>query len=144
MWRFVHSVECPASADFAWHHWTTVSNWAAIDSSIDIVEIDRDFVRGARGVTVTSAQDRVDWLVAEAVVGTRARIDFPAPDAILSAEWTFDAIEAERCRITQRLSLSGARARDYEASVAAEMERGVPAGMSALAAGIAAAFRAAP
>ena len=140
MWKFVHSVDCRATADFAWQYWTTVSNWAAVDPAIDSVTIDGGFVAGARGETVTSTKERVDWIVGEVMEGTTARIDFPASGAVLAAEWAFTPTRTGGCRVTQHLSLSGDRTQELLPMISAEMERGVPVGMTSLAAAIDAAF----
>lgn len=139
-WEFLHSVDCRATSHFAWLYWTKVSNWAAVDPAIDRVTIDGGFVAGARGETITSAKERVDWVVGEVMDGSTARIDFPAPGAVLSAKWAFTTTQSGGCRVTQHLSLSGNNAQEYLPMISSEMERGVPAGMTSLAAAIDAAF----
>jgi len=140
MWHLVHSVQCRATTEFAWQFWTAVETWAAVDPAIDSVVIDGSFVTGARGTTVTARHERTAWLVAEVREGVMARIDFPAPGAVLSAEWTFQSTPAGGCLLTQHMSLSGERADEYEGAIASEMERGVPTGMVSLATAIDQAF----
>lgn len=135
MWELVLEARCRlADADFAWRFWTDVDTWAVVDPAIEHVRVDPAFEAGARGTTVTADGARVDWRIGELAASRRARIDVPAPGCTLHVFWAFHAQQAGGCRMTQTMRLSGERAAEYEATVAASMERSAPDGLSRLAA----------
>jgi Polyketide cyclase / dehydrase and lipid transport len=131
-WDFEYSVECPVDRDFAWNFWTDVNNWVVVEPSVDWVKLDGPFAAGTKGTTKPRNSDQVEWLIVEVQDRRRAVIDISVPGAVMRFDWRFEEITGGRTRITQRASLEGERAADYEA-VARQMEEGMPQGMQKLA-----------
>ena len=128
-WAFEYSVDCEVSAEFAWDFWTNVNNWA-LDSDVELVEIDGPFAAGTRGFTNSKSSGRIAWRIAEVRAG-RAVIEFPLSGAVGRCVWTF-AGTAACTRITQRWTLQGEQADAYAKAVAPGLEACIPAGMKKL------------
>ena len=125
-WEFEHSVICPVSRDFAWAFWTTVENWAAVDSSVESVTLDGQFIAGTKGVTKSPGMEPIAWHILEADGGHRAVIEVPAPGAALRCLWMFEDATSGGTRITERASLIGENAGEYVEMFGRELEKGIP------------------
>src|SRR5690242_451251 len=79
-WRFEHSVECDATAEFAWAFWSDVQNWH-VDADVESIEMDGPFAAGTHGRTFSKTSGRIEWRVVEATP-RKAIIEFPLPDAV--------------------------------------------------------------
>ncbi|HKP85639.1 MAG TPA: SRPBCC family protein [Blastocatellia bacterium] len=132
-WSFEHSVECQAGRDFAWQFWTNVANWAVVDSSVESATLDGPFVAGAKGITKPRGTPPIEWMITGVRDGSSARIEIPAPGAVLKCFWRFEDSASGGARITQRMSMEGEKAEDYVATLTSEMERTMPQGMQKLA-----------
>jgi hypothetical protein len=128
-WTFEHSIDCAASVPFAWRFWTDVRNWR-LDADVESIEMDGPFATGAHGVTNSKSSGRIEWRIAEAQDG-RAVIETPLPGAVSRFIWRFEETPGG-CRITQRWTLSGERARVYASEFGSMMEAGIPQGMAKL------------
>lgn len=127
VWTFEHSIECGVPVDFAWHFWTTVSNWA-LDVDVVSVELDGPFAAGTEGVTLSKSSGRISWRIAE-IEGRTAVIEFPGPNVTGRFYWRFEeAGVAGRTRITQRATMEGELIPEF----ASALEAGIPPGMQKL------------
>src|SRR5262245_47767900 len=125
-WEFEHSITCPVNKDFAWAFWTAVENWAAVDSSVESITLEGQFIAGTKGVTKPRNMDLVEWYLREVEGGRRAVIEVPAPGAALRCVWTFEAAANGGAHITQQASLIGENAGDYVEMFGRELEKGIP------------------
>jgi len=126
-WEFAHSVECPVSREFAWQFWTHVDNWM-FDPSVEAVTLDGPFAAGTTGTTRPRGLDLINWQLIEVQDGHSAIIEINLPGAVVTFRWQFEDLPNTATRISQRVTLAGERAEDYIAG-AAELEKGIPAGM---------------
>ena len=129
--EFEHSVECPVSRDFAWRFWTNVANWS-YDVSVESVALDGPFVTGAKGVTNPRGGEPVEWRLVEVQDRCAALIEIALPGATARFHWRYEDAAGGAVRITQRVTLEGARAADYAEGMAM-LESGIPQGMRKLA-----------
>ena len=129
--EFEHSIECPVSRDFAWRFWTDVSNWA-FDVSVESVTIDGPFAAGAKGVTKPRGGDPIEWRLVEVQDRSAATFEIALPGATTWFYWRYEDAAGGAVRITQRVTLEGARAADYAEGMAM-LESGIPQGMRKLA-----------
>jgi polyketide cyclase/dehydrase/lipid transport protein len=132
-WSFEHSIECPVGREFAWRFWTDVANWPVVDSSVEAVRLDGPFAAGAKGVTKPRGMPEVEWRITEVEDGISARIEIPAPGAVMKCFWAFEDTASGGSRMTQRVHMEGEKAADYVAMVGPDLERGMPQAMSKLA-----------
>ena len=133
MWAFEHSVECKVDRNFAWQFWSNVSNWAEVDSSVEIAALDGPFQSGAKGSTKPRGGEPIHWQLEDVQDGRSAVVIIHVPGAVLRCSWMFDDSGVRRTRITQRATIVGDRAADYVLTVAPELENGIPQGMHKLA-----------
>jgi hypothetical protein len=133
MWSFEHSVECKVERDFAWQFWTNVSNWPAVDSSVESATIDGPFQSGAKGTTKPRGSEAVQWLLEDVHHGRSAVVVIHLSGAALRFAWRFEDCGVRSVRMRQRVSIEGEHAKDYISRVAPELEKGMPAGMRRLA-----------
>jgi hypothetical protein len=131
IWEFVHSVECGAPREFAWAYWTNAENW---DDPPARFEFDGPFVVGTRLKTILPRQE-LESVIREVVDGCSALIEMDVMGAVVAFEWSFEAFDGRRTRITQRISLSGAGV-DALVDQARVLEQSVPQGMQKLAGNI--------
>jgi len=129
--EFEHSIECPVSRDFAWRFWTDVANWTH-DVSVESVTLDGPFAAGARGVTYPRGGSPVEWRLVEVQDRCAALIEIALPGATARFHWRYEDAAGGAVRITQRVTLEGARAADYAEGMAM-LESGIPQGMRKLA-----------
>jgi hypothetical protein len=132
-WSFEHTIECAVGRAFAWRFWTDVANWPVVDSSVEAVRLDGPFVAGAKGITKPRGMPEIEWQVTEVETGSSARIEIPAPGAVLKCFWAFEDAASGGSRITERVYMEGEKAADYVAMLGQELERGIPQAMSRLA-----------
>lgn len=62
MWAFEHSVECKVDRNFAWQFWSNVSNWAEVDSSVEIAALDGPFQSRAKGLGLNARPVALSFL----------------------------------------------------------------------------------
>jgi hypothetical protein len=132
MTKFEHSIDCQVERDFAWRFWTNVDNWAVVDPAVEWSKLEGPFVAGTRGRTKPRDADPNEWKLAEVEEGSRAVIEIAAPGATVKFHWSFVEITNNATRITQTVTLEGARAAEYEEGMKA-LEEGIPSGMEKLA-----------
>jgi uncharacterized membrane protein len=133
IWKFEHSVECPVSRDFAWQFWTNLANWPVVDPSVESVKLDGPFAAGARGITKPRDLPPVEWQITEVQDRSIARIEIPAPGAVLKCFWRFEDSTTAGVRITETVSMEGEQAAEYVEKVGPELESGIPQAMRRLA-----------
>jgi hypothetical protein len=129
--EFEHSIEIPVNRDFAWEYWTNVANWM-FDTSVETVALDGPFEAGANGVTKPRGLTPIQWKLVEVEAPSAALIEIPLPDAAARFRWSFEDAATSGVRITQRVTLEGARAADYEQAMAG-LVGGIPQGMQKMA-----------
>ena len=132
MWSFECSVDTPVSRAFAWQFWTNVANWAAVDVSVEAVQLNGPFAAGTSGTTKPRGQDLIEWHIREVTDGHRAVIEIPAPGAVLKCVWLFADAPNGGTLITQLASLEGEQAVIYESTVGQQLEMGIPQAMGRL------------
>jgi hypothetical protein len=131
VWSFEHSVQCPVRREFAWKFWTKVANWPVVDPAVETVTLDGDFAAGTTITTKPRDMEVVKGRLVEVQEGSRAVVEVVMPDAYAKFFWTFADSETGT-RITQRVSIEGARGDEYQ-SFGEELEKGIPQGMQRLA-----------
>jgi hypothetical protein len=130
-WEFQHSVDCDATRQFAWMYWTNITNWNDPPAKFDL---DGPFDVGSQ--LTTTLPDQTWHSVIRAIKpGSSATIEMQLPDALLSFYWKFEDLSEDRCRITQRLTLSGANAKSFVHQVIM-FEHSIPDGMTKVVAAI--------
>ncbi len=129
-WVFEHTVEARVTPEAAWAFWTTVSNWA-FDTSLESVMLDGPFMAGAKGVTILSGGQALEWRIRDASPG-HAIIEMQIPGAVVAFQWTFLPGEGGT-RITQRVTLSGPGAGQHIGVAESQLAVGIPQGMRKLA-----------
>jgi hypothetical protein len=127
-WQFEYSVECGASRQFAWDYWTNVANWADPPAEF---QLDGPFKPGAHLTTKVPGQPPWESVIEEVVPGCEATIEMRLVGAALRFHWRFETVTAERTKITQRLTLNGAKAKEFIKPVSI-LEQTVPDGMKRL------------
>ncbi len=137
VWQFEYSIECDASAKFAWGYWTDVSNWNDPPAEI---KLDGPFSPGSQLTTELPGREPLYSVIRDVNCERRtATIDMQLPGAVLSFYWRFEVLlTGERTRMTQRLTLRGANAHEFAGQVPV-CEQTVPEGMRRFAATISAA-----
>jgi hypothetical protein len=134
MWTFEHSVECKVDRNFAWQFWTNVSNWAAVDPSMESATLDGPFQTGTKGNTKPCGAETIHWHLGDVQEGRSAVVTIHVPGAALRCAWRFEDSGIRATRITQQASVEGERAQDFVSTAASELEKGIPLGMQKLAA----------
>ena len=135
-YEFECSVECPVEKDFAWRFWSDVANWSVVDSSVESVRLDGEFVAGTKGFTKPRGADETAWELLEVVPGEGAVIGIFLAGAVLKFHWKFaDSPAGGGTLISQLVVLTGERAADYAEGMKF-LEKGVPEGMKSLAKGM--------
>ena len=131
VWEFEYSAECNAPRQFAWRFWTDISNWNDPPAKFDL---DGPFEIGARLTTTLPGQT---WysIIRDLKPEREATIEMQLPDAILSFHWRFEELHEDQTLISQRLVLSGPKAKSFVAQVSM-MEVSVPEGMMKVVAAI--------
>jgi hypothetical protein len=135
-YTFTHSVECVAGREFAWAFWSDVGNWAAVDPSVESVELDGPFAAGTCGETRPRGGGPVKWRLGEVNGGRGAVVEISLPGALLRFAWEFEELSEGVTRMTQRVTMEGERAGDYVEGMKV-LEQNMPAGMDRLAGAIA-------
>lgn len=134
LWEFEHAVECQASRSCAWSYWTDVSNWELLEGdAVEWIRLDGEFAAGASGETKSPGHDAMRWTIAQLDPQCSATIELPLDGALFANAMRFESLCAERTRIVQRMSLTGARAAALVESMRA-FEANAPAGLAKLAA----------
>jgi hypothetical protein len=131
MKEFKHSIDCQVGRDFAWKFWTNVDNWAVVDPAVEWAKLEGPFVTGTKGRTKPRGADPNEWKLAEVEEGTMAVIEIAAPGAIVKFHWSFADIPGGGARMTQKVTIEGERAAEYEEGMKL-LEKGIPAGMEKL------------
>ena len=132
MMEFEHSIECQIGRDFAWKFWTNIDNWAVVDPAVEWAKLDGPFIVGTKGMTKPRGADANEWKLVEVEEGKRAVIEWAAPGATMRFHWSFADLPGGGVRMTQKITLEGERAAEYEEGMKL-LEKGVPFGMEKLA-----------
>jgi len=106
-WQFQQTVACNATRQFAWSYWTDIANWNDPPASF---QLDGPFDIGSRLMTSLLGQT-LHSVIRHLKANREATIEMQLPDAILSFHWTFEDLHEDRTRITQRLELTGSKAK---------------------------------
>ena len=131
MTEFEHSIECQVGRNFAWKFWTNVDNWAAVDPAVEWAKLEGPFIAGTKGRTKSLGADPNEWKLAEVEEGRRAVIEITAPGATVKFHWSFTDMTGGGARITQKVTLEGERAAEYEEGMKL-LEKEMPPGMERL------------
>src|SRR5262249_29965262 len=131
MTEFEHSIECQDGSDFAWKFWTSFDNWAVVDSAVEWAKLEGPFIAGTRGRAKQRGIDPNEWKLAEVEEGSRAAIVIAPPGVAVKFNWSFVKITGGGTRITQKVTLEGGRAAEYEEGIEG-LEKGMPLGLQKL------------
>jgi hypothetical protein len=129
--EFEHAIECQVRRDFAWKFWTNLDNWAVVDPAVEWAKLEGPFIAGTRGETKPRGADPNEWKLAEVEEGSRAVIEIAAPGATVKFHWSFVDLGDSCVRMTQKVTVEGDRAADYEEGLKL-LEKGIPLGMAKL------------
>jgi hypothetical protein len=132
MWEIAHFVETDATREFTWAFMSNVANWNDPPARF---QIDGPFVTGARGTTQMPDQPPQQWQLVDVTAMESYTVEFPLDRAVLSFTWTFHPL-SDRTRLTQRVSLRGANAAAYLATVQQTFSANLAPGMERIAAAI--------
>jgi hypothetical protein len=99
-----HSVDSEVARAFAWKYRTDVANWN--DPPARFV-LDGPFIEGARGTTLLPEQPPLQWTIREVRPPLSFVIEMQLDGALLTFEWSFDALSEHKTRMTQRIVLAG-------------------------------------
>jgi hypothetical protein len=132
-WQLDASAEANATLQFAWNYMTDVSNW---DDPPAEFTLEGPFADGSRGSTRMPGQEPRQWVLRDIRPLDSYTVEFPLPGATFSTVWTFEAIDARRTRLTQRLALEGENAAAYAADTQAAFGPTLAPGMRRIAAAI--------
>jgi hypothetical protein len=133
-----YSVEAEVSREFAWRYRTDIANWN--DPPARFL-LDGPFVAGSRGTTVLPGQEPLHWNIRQAQPPMSFVLDMELDRAVLTFEWHFDELPAQRTRMTQRIVLAGENAAAYADQIKAGFSPSLAEGMRRIAANMAAAER---
>jgi polyketide cyclase/dehydrase/lipid transport protein len=131
MTEFEHSIECQVGRDFAWKFWTNIDNWAVVDPAVEWAKLEGPFIAGTKGMTKPRGADPNEWKLAEVEEGKRAVIKISASGAKVKFHWSFADLPGGGVRVTQKVTLEGERAAEYEQATKL-LEKGIPSGMERL------------
>jgi hypothetical protein len=82
-------------------------------------------------MTKPRGSDPNEWKLVEVEEGSRAVIEITASGAIVKFHWSFTDITGGGVRMTQKVTLEGERAAEYEEGMKL-LEKGIPSGMERL------------
>jgi hypothetical protein len=126
-----HSVEVDVSLAFAWNYRTDITTWEDPPARFSL---DGPFADGSWGTTSIPDHPLIRWQIRDVRPGRSFIVEMPLdPAAVLSFEWRFEAISANRTRMTQRVVLSGDHAAAYESIIRARFESTLADGMKRIA-----------
>ena len=114
--RLKYSVEAEVSAEFAWRYRTDIANWNDPPATFTI---EGPFAEGTCGTTLCPGMPPMGWRIADVRVGEWFLMEMPLDGAMLTFEWWFEEVGADRVKLTQEIGLSGEKASDYAAQVEA-------------------------
>ena len=132
MWTFEHTVECKADRNFAWQFWTNVSNWSAMDYSVESAVLDGPFRSGAKFITKPRGGEAINGELEDVRDGRGAVVVIHVPSAALRRVWKFEDAGKRATRLAQQATIEGEKAQDYGPALT-ELERTIPQGMQRLA-----------
>ena len=130
------SVEADVTPDFAWRFRTDISNW---DDPPAKFVIHGPFEAGSYGATELPGQAPLQWQITQVRPGKSFVIEMQLDKATLAFEWQFDESAGHKTKLTQTIVLSGENAAVYVRQVEASFGSNLEAGMSRIAADMAAA-----
>jgi hypothetical protein len=125
-----HSVEAHVSLSFAWNWRTDIKTW---DDPPAQFQLDGPFATGSWGTTVVPGQEPRRWQIRDVRPRTAFIIEAPLDGAVMSFEWSFEAVSNHRTRITQRILLWGDNAEAYVHDVQAGFGSTLADGMKRIA-----------
>lgn len=140
-WKLVqleYSVDVGVTPEFAWKHRTNIANWN--DPPAKFV-LDGPFIAGSRGTTLLPGQEPLHWIVKEVRPPDSFVLEMQLDRAVLTFEWSFDALSEHSTRMTQKIVLVGENAETYLPQVEAGFRPGLADGMNRIAAELIAAER---
>jgi len=105
-----HSIETAVSLEFAWKYRTDIANW---DDPPAKFVLDGPFIAGSRGTTLLPAQPALHWSIREVRPLSLFVLEMQLDGALLTFEWHFAELSAQRTMMTQRIVLSGDNAAAY-------------------------------
>ena len=121
-----YSVEAEVSLSFAWNWRTDIQNWDDLPAQF---LLDGPFASGSWGTTLVPGQEPLRWQIRD----VQPRVEMPLDGAMMTFQWSFDAVSNHRTRITQRIVLSGDNAMAYVKQVQAGFESNLSNGMKRIA-----------
>ena len=135
-YEFEHSIECPVSKDFAWRFWSDIENWIVVDSSVEWVKLEGDFIVGTKGFTKPRGAEPAEWELLEVEDGKSAVIGIFLPGAVLKFHWNFaDSSSTDGVLISQRVTLTGEQTENYAEGMEF-LKKEMPQGMQNLVKGM--------
>lgn len=133
-----HSVDAEVSPAFAWAFRTNVATWSDPPATFTL---EGPFADGAWGSTHMPGQAPLRWRIVDVRPGESFTLEMPLDGAVLTFKWSFEALSAQRTKLTQRIVLSGDNASAYAAQVEAGFGPTLADGMKRIAAEMSAAAR---
>ena len=137
--RLEYSVEAEVSLAFAWAFRTNVATWNDPPATFTL---EGPFVTGAWGSTQMPGQEPLRWQIGDVRPGESFTLQMPLDGATLTFQWSFEALSAERTKMTQTILLSGDNASAYASQVEAGFGPTLADGMKRIAAEMSSAERA--
>ena len=130
IWERSHALEVNVDAAFAWAFMTDVGNW--FDPPAEF-SLDGPFVDGAVGTTRVDGQVVIAWRVRDLTPGSSYTIEFVLDGAAVRCVWSFTPLGESRCRLAQRIVLSGDNAGAFVDNVAAGFGMNLESGLAKVA-----------
>ncbi len=132
-WQFEHAVECKVNRSFVWSFWTNVSNWERIEGkAVEWIKLHGPFTLGVGGETKMPGQDPQKWKIVQIDPGHSATIEMAVAGALFHNKMIFKSISPNQTQILQRMSLTGAKAKDLAEGMRV-FETSAPQGLAKLA-----------
>src|SRR5262249_48715875 len=115
-----------------------IANW---DDPPARFVLDGPFVAGSQGTTLLPGQEPLRWSIREVRPIMLFVLEMQLDRAVLTFEWRFDSLSAQRTMMTQSIVLSGDNAAAYAEQVEAGFSPSLADGMRKIATEMAAAER---
>jgi hypothetical protein len=132
-----NSVDTAVSLEFAWKYRTDIANWNDPPAQFFL---DGPFTAGSRGTTLLPGQEPLHWSIREVRPLQAFVLEMQLDGALLTFEWSFDAVSEHRTRMTQKILLSGDNAAVFAEQIESGFRPGLADGMRRIATEMAAAF----
>ena len=125
-WEMEREVEANVRPEFAWSFRTDVRTWNDPPAEFTLQGA---FAPGSLGLTKMPGQDPMRWKIGDVQPGRLFTIEMPMDGAIVVIEWRFEALEEQRTKLIQRVTLSGEQADVYMPAVQAAFGPNLEPGM---------------